>query len=204
MLGLGLAAGSVLARWRASGRRVKATLAAAAGPGDRRGLPRAGHQQLPLAFSRARPSRDRSRALRSPRSSTSATDGIPVRPAGIRRDPGIRADAQLPPRRADAAEGTREPGYRGEAWTAEGEVRPVSWSPNRLVFRVGRARRSSSIRIPARGGGSTAAAASRGCVCRADACRSPRGPTARAGSRSGSIRRDWDSGSSCISSGPDC
>ncbi len=29
-----------------------------------------------------------------------------------------------------------EPGYRGEAWTDEGEIRPLSWSPNRLVFRV--------------------------------------------------------------------
>ena len=29
-----------------------------------------------------------------------------------------------------------EPGYRGEAWTVEGEVRPVYWSPNRLVFQV--------------------------------------------------------------------
>ena len=28
------------------------------------------------------------------------------------------------------------PGYRGEAWTAEEEIRPVHWSPNRLVFHV--------------------------------------------------------------------
>ena len=29
-----------------------------------------------------------------------------------------------------------DPDYRGEAWTDAGTVRPVSWSPNRIVFRV--------------------------------------------------------------------
>src|SRR5262249_57462877 len=29
-----------------------------------------------------------------------------------------------------------EPGYRGESWTGEGEVRPAFWSPNHLVFQV--------------------------------------------------------------------
>jgi hypothetical protein len=29
-----------------------------------------------------------------------------------------------------------EPGYLGEAWTAEATVRPVFWSPNRVVFQV--------------------------------------------------------------------
>jgi hypothetical protein len=29
-----------------------------------------------------------------------------------------------------------EPGYRGESWTVEGEVHPIFWSPNRLIFRV--------------------------------------------------------------------
>jgi hypothetical protein len=29
-----------------------------------------------------------------------------------------------------------DPDYRGEAWTENGSVRPVLWSPNRLVFQV--------------------------------------------------------------------
>jgi len=29
-----------------------------------------------------------------------------------------------------------DPDYRGEAWTADGPVEPVYWSPNRLVFKV--------------------------------------------------------------------
>ena len=38
------------------------------------------------------------------------------------------------PRRCGRRRG--EPGYRGEAWTDEGEVRPLSWSPNRIVLQV--------------------------------------------------------------------
>jgi len=29
-----------------------------------------------------------------------------------------------------------DPGYRGEAWSENGSIRPVFWSPNRLVFQV--------------------------------------------------------------------
>ena len=136
LLGLGLAAGSVLARWRRSvgrliraGRRCCVVVIAV-------DFVVLGHQQLPLAFSRpARAAivpgpagpRDRQRPGRP---------GLSVRPEGIRRDPRIRADAELPPRAPTLRCARRDPAIAASPGPPTATVRPVFWSPNRMVFQV--------------------------------------------------------------------
>jgi hypothetical protein len=136
LLGLGLAAGSVLARWRRSGNRVRGALAILAVVAIAADFVALGYEQLPWAFG-VRPEPDR-------------FPGPPVRDivnvhaglgyACVLRGYGVIQgyEPMLGYRRdAPTLRRAREhPDYRGESWTAGGPVRPVSWSPNRLVFQV--------------------------------------------------------------------
>jgi hypothetical protein len=136
MLGLGLASGSVLARWRDSRRQgwsmlaVGLTLVIA---GDFLVL---AYQQLPLAFCL----RPEPRWVPGPAvpEIVNLGDGLGY-PCVLRGYGVIRGYEPMLSYHRDAPtlrKARGEPGYRGEAWTSEGEVRPVVWSPNRLVFQV--------------------------------------------------------------------
>jgi hypothetical protein len=136
MLGLGMAAGSVVARWRASpshGLRVLAMGLVGAISGDFIVL---GHQLLPLAFS-VRPLPE---LFPGPEVATivNVREGLgfpcAMRGYGVIQgyEPMLSYYRNAPTLRL----ARDDPGYRGEAWTAEGTVEPSFWSPNRLVFRV--------------------------------------------------------------------
>jgi hypothetical protein len=136
ILGLGLAAGSVVARWRVSGRRVPAALAAAATLTIAADYLTIAHQQLPWAF--AVPPEPGSFPGPPVREIVNVREGLGypcvLRGYGVIEgyEPMLSYYRNAPTLRR--ARG--DPGYRGESWTAEGEVRPVFWSPNRLTFRV--------------------------------------------------------------------
>jgi hypothetical protein len=136
ILGLALSTGSVLARWRMSPRwqlRALAVLLAVVIIADFVVL---AHQQFPLAFS-VRPTPDR---LPGPpvREIVNVRDGLGypcvMRGYGVIRgyEPMLSYYRNAPTLRV----AREDPGYRGEAWTENGSVRPVLWSPNRLVFQV--------------------------------------------------------------------
>ena len=137
VLGLGLAAGSVLARWRRSGGRVVGGLAVGLTLAIAVDLVSLAYRQLPLAFSlKADPS-----SFPGPPVADilNVKEGLGYacvsRGYGVIRgyEPmlsGYRRDAPSLRRARD------DPDYRGEAWTSAGEVRPVSWSPNRIEFRA--------------------------------------------------------------------
>jgi hypothetical protein len=136
MLGLGLAAGSVLARWRGSARRPVRLLAAGLTFAIGADLVVLAHQQLPLAFSV--PPEPRWFPGPPVREIVNVGDGLGY-PCVLRGYGVIRGYEPMLSyyRNAPTLRRAREdPGYRGEAWTTEGEVRPVFWSPNRLVFQV--------------------------------------------------------------------
>lgn len=133
-LGVGLAAGSTVARWRSSqgtwGRRLAAFLVILVGA-DLIGY---GHSILPLAFSRPRSSApDPGPPVRNIVQIGDGPEAIPVeRGYGV-----IRAhETQLgyDRDRPTARRARGEPGYRGEAWTEAGPIEPELWSPNLLVF----------------------------------------------------------------------
>ncbi len=136
MLGFGLAAGSVVARWRiegGKGRPAIAAVVALAIAGDYVSL---AHEQLPRAFSvHADPT-----MFPGP----PVTEMIQIRSGPgypcVQRGYGV-IEGYEPMlsyfRNAPTLRKARgEPGYQGEAWTDAGEVRPVYWSPNLLVFQV--------------------------------------------------------------------
>ncbi len=137
VLGLGLAVGSVLAHWRHSGVRAVRASAVLLSLAIAVDLIALAHAQLPLAFSL----RLESRAFPGPPvpDVVNVRDGLGypcvLRGYGVIRgyEPmvgGYRRDAPTLRRARE------DPDYRGEAWTEEGTVRPTSWSPNRIVFRV--------------------------------------------------------------------
>ena len=181
MLGLGLAAGSVLARWRARG----------GGPGRR--WPSAltlaiaadflvlAHQQLPRAFS----VRPEPRWFPGPPVAeiVNVGDGLGypcvLRGYGVIRgyEPmlGYRRDAPTLRKAAGRARLSRR-GVDGRGRDpAACPGAPTGWSSG-----SGRGRRSSSTRTPAHGGGSTAAPHSRAEDVPSRCSRSPPGPTRRA------------------------
>jgi hypothetical protein len=136
MLGLGLAAGSVLADWRRSGRPVVRMMAAALSLAIGGDLVALAHQQARLAFSV--PPDPRSYPGPPVAGIVNVRDGLGY-PCVLRGYGVIRGYEPMLSYHRDAPTLRRareDPDYRGEAWTPEGEVRPVSWSPNRVVFRV--------------------------------------------------------------------
>jgi hypothetical protein len=136
ILGLAVAAGSVLARWRASRRwefRALAVLIVGIVGADFVVL---GHQQFPLAF-RVRPRPELFPGPPVPEI-VNVRDGTgypcTMRGYGVIRgyEPMLSYYRDAPTLRL----AREDPGYRGEAWTEKETVRPVFWSPNRLVFQV--------------------------------------------------------------------
>jgi hypothetical protein len=135
-LGLGLAAGSVLARWRRSGRRdvrVGAAVLVLVIAADLVGL---AHQQYRRAFSFARSPE----LFPEPVVSTivNVRDGFGF-PCILNGYGVIRGYEAMLSYRRDAPtlrKAREDPDYRGEAWTESGPAQPVYWSPNRLVFQV--------------------------------------------------------------------
>jgi|GEM_PF-1823101 len=136
LLGLGFAAGSVLARWRASPRQAVRVLAAFLVVIIASDLVVLGHQQFPRAFS-VRPSPEVFPGPPVPEI-VNVRDGLGY-PCAMRGYGVIRGYEPMLSYYRDAptlrlARG--DPGYRGEAWSENGSIRPVFWSPNRLVFQV--------------------------------------------------------------------
>ncbi len=137
ILGVGLAVGDLLARWRRSGRRVTriaAVLVVVAIAADYVGL---AHQQLPLAFSL----RPEARLIPGPSVPDIVTIrsglGYPCTQRGYGLVEGYEPMLSGYFRNAPSLRRARgDLDYLGEAWTEDGPVRPVSWSPNRIVFRV--------------------------------------------------------------------
>jgi len=136
LLGLGLAAGSVLARMQRSGRKAGAALAALLTVGIAVDYVVLAHQQLPWAFA-VRPEPNRFPGLPVPEI-VNVREGLGyacvVRGYGVIQgyEPmlGYRRDAPTLRRAREDRD------YRGEFWTAIGEIHPSFWSPNRVVFRV--------------------------------------------------------------------
>ncbi len=136
MLGVGLAAGSVLADWRRSARRPVRVLAAALALAIGVDLISLADQQARLAFSVPL---DSSTFPGPPVAGiVNVRDGLGY-PCVLRGYGVIRGyEPMLSYRRAapTVRRAREDTDYRGESWTAEGEVRPALWSPNRVVFRV--------------------------------------------------------------------
>jgi hypothetical protein len=136
IVGLGLAVGSVLARWRRSAgwgiRALAAWLVAIVGV-DFLWL---AHQQLPLAFCvRPEPGWFPGPPVAG---IVNVRDGLGY-PAVLRGYGVVRGYEPMLGYRRDALTLRRareDLDYRGESWTATGPVRPVFWSPNRQVFQV--------------------------------------------------------------------
>jgi len=136
LLGLGLAAGSVLARWRRSRYRIMSVSAALLVVSIAFDYVSLAHQQLPLAFS-IRP-QPRLFPGSSVPTIVNVRDGLGY--ACVQRGYGvIRGYEPMLGYRRDAPTLRRareDPDYQGESWTAAGRVEPVFWSPNRVVFQV--------------------------------------------------------------------
>jgi hypothetical protein len=136
LLGVGLAAGSVLARWRASkpwALRALAALLVAIIAGD---FVLLAGQQFPMAFG----VRPEPRLFPGPPvpEIVNVRDGLGY-PCAMRGYGVIRGYEPMLSyyRNAPTLRRAREdPDYRGEAWTERGTIRPIFWSPNRLVFQV--------------------------------------------------------------------
>jgi hypothetical protein len=136
MLGLALAAGSVLDRWRASPRALLHALAVLLTTIVAVDFVVLGHQQFPLAFS-VRPTPALFPGPPVPEI-VNVGDGMGY-PCAMRGYGVIRGYEPMLSyyRNAPTLRMAREdPGYRGEAWTEDETVQPVFWSPNRLVFQV--------------------------------------------------------------------
>ncbi len=137
VLGLGLAVGSVLARWRHSGARAARAGAALLALIIAVDLIALAYQQLPLAFS-VQPSSSMFPGPPVP-GIVHVRDGLGypcvVRGYGVVRgyEPMVGGYRRDSPTLRQARE---DPDYRGEAWTEDGTVQPESWSPNRIVFQV--------------------------------------------------------------------
>jgi hypothetical protein len=136
LLGVGFATGSVLARWRASPRRALRALAVLIVGIIAVDFVVLGHQQFPLAFS-LRPKPELFPGPPVPEI-VNVRDGLgypcAMRGYGIIRgyEPMLSYYRDAPTLRL----AREDPGYRGEAWTENGTIQPVFWSPNRLVFQV--------------------------------------------------------------------
>ncbi len=135
-LGIGLAAGSVLARQRKSHNRWLRFLAVAFTLIVGLDLVSLAYQQLPLAFSIP----PEPRFFPGPPVATiiNVAEGLGY-PCVLRGYGVIRGYEPMLSYRRDAPtlrKSRDEPDYRGEAWTALGPVEPTFWSPNRLVFQV--------------------------------------------------------------------
>lgn len=138
LMGLGFAGGSVVARWRASASssHLRSRLAAALVLGVAADFLVLAWQQSFLAFT----VRPEEKLFPGPPVATivNVTEGIGY--PCVQRGYGIiRGYEPMLSYRRDAPtlrKGIGDRGYRGEAWTAQGEVAPVFWSPNRLVFQV--------------------------------------------------------------------
>ncbi|WP_165245326.1 hypothetical protein [Paludisphaera soli] len=136
MLGLGLAVAAALSRLRGSPRRALRGLAAALAVVIAADFLVLAHQQLPLAFS-VRPDPALFPGPPVPEiENVLASLGYPctLRGYGVIQgyEPMLSYYRNAPTLRL----ARDDPAYRGEAWTDAGPVRPVSWSPNRLVFQV--------------------------------------------------------------------
>lgn len=135
-LGIGLAAGDVVARLRRSQRPFRRRLALWAVVVIALDFLVLGFQQLPLAFS-LRPGPE---WYPGPPVKTivNVRDGLGF-PCTARGYGVIRGYEPMLSYRRDAPTlrlGREYPGYQGEAWTAAGPVEPVFWSPNRILFQV--------------------------------------------------------------------
>lgn len=137
MLGLGLAAGSVLAAWRRSNRALVRMVAIAAAAVVALDLLSLAHTQLGLAFSLpADPER-----FPGPPVPTIVNVKQGVGYACVLRGYGVIQgyEPMVGGYRRDAPTLRRareDPDYRGEAWTDAGPVEPTFWSPNRIEFQV--------------------------------------------------------------------
>jgi len=136
LLGLGLAAGSAVARLRSSPNRIMSFAAALLVLVIGVDFISLAYEQLPLAFS----VRPEVRHFPGPpvREIVNVRSGLGyacvMRGYGVIEgyEPmlGYRRDAPTLRRPREDRD------YQGESWTARGRVEPVYWSPNRLVFRV--------------------------------------------------------------------
>jgi hypothetical protein len=136
MLGLGLAVGSVVARWRGSPRAAVRTLAAVLATVVALDFLVLGHQHFPLAFS-VRPDPGLFPGPPVPDVVNVLTGlGYPCTQRGYGIVQGYEPMLSYYRNAPTLRRARTDPGYRGEAWTDRGEVRPVFWSPNRLEFRV--------------------------------------------------------------------
>ncbi len=136
LLGIGLAAGSVLARWRRSDNRRTRVFAAFLTLMIAVDFISLAYQQFPVAFS-IRPDPE---FFPGPpvASIVNVRDGLGY-PCALRGYGVIRGYEPMLSYRRDAAtlrKSREDPDYRGEAWTTDGPVEPAHWSPNRLVFQV--------------------------------------------------------------------
>jgi hypothetical protein len=136
LLGIGLAAGSQIGRWRCSSSKFLRRAAIAATIALAADFSILAYQQLPLAFS-VKPD---SRLFPEPPASSivnvRAGMGFPC----ILRGYGVIEGYQpMLGYRRDAPSLRRarqDPLYQGEAWSEQGAVEPAYWSPNHLVFQA--------------------------------------------------------------------
>jgi len=136
LLGLGLAAGSVLARWRRSANRLTRAAAALLAVVIAVDFVSLAHRQFPLAFS----VRPQPQLFPGPPVSDIVNVRVGLGYACVQRGYGvIQGYEPMLGYRRDAPTLRRareDPDYRGESWTATGTIQPVFWSPNRIVFQV--------------------------------------------------------------------
>jgi hypothetical protein len=136
ILGIGLAAGSVLARWRQSNDRRLRVFAALLTLFIAADFASLAFQQFPLAFS-IRPD---PQFFPGPPVATivNVRNGLGF-PCTLRAYGVIQGYEPMLSYRRDALtlrKSREAPDYRGEAWTKGGPVEPAYWSPNRIVFQV--------------------------------------------------------------------
>jgi hypothetical protein len=135
-LGLGLAAGSAVARWRRSVNAYVRSIAAFLTLIIGIDFVVLAYQQFPLAFSIPA----NSRFFPGPPVGTIVNvRGGRGYPCVLRGYGVIQGYEPMLSYRRDAPTLRRareDPDYRGEAWTADGPIEPVYWSPNRVVFQV--------------------------------------------------------------------
>jgi hypothetical protein len=136
MLGVGLAAASVIAAWRTQGGVLRRHLASALVLIIAADLVLYGHQILPVALS-VEPAETLFPGPATPRLvNVEGGLGYPaiLRGYGVIRgyQPLLGYDRNTPTARLWRG----DPRYRGEAWTDAGPLLPEFWSPNRVVYRA--------------------------------------------------------------------
>jgi hypothetical protein len=136
LLGMGLAAGSVLARWRASPRRPLPALAVLLATLIAADFVILGHQQLHRAFS-VEPRPDRFPGPPVPTIVNVRSGlGYPCAMRGYGVIQGYEPMLSYYRNAPTLRKSRDDPEYRGEAWTDRGPVPPVFWSPNHVIFEV--------------------------------------------------------------------